>query len=523
MSVAQRLYEAGLITYMRTDSLNLSTLALNAAKKEIEGEFGNNYVKIRQYHTKSKGAQEAHEAIRPSYFNNRTVKASAQEQRLYELIWKRTVASQMADAELERTTVTIGINGNKEEKFLVNGEVIKFDGFLRVYLEDNDDENPDENMEAILPPMQVNEILNLSEATANERLTQRPFRYTEASLVRKMEELGIGRPSTYAPTISTIQQRGYVIKGNKEGENREFTTLTLKNKTIAKKVKTEIIGADKGKLLPTDSGIIVNDFLLENFPTVLNFNFTADLEKEFDKVADGEIIWTDTLRKFYDLFHPVVLAVSASKSELKVGERALGIDPKSGKPVSVKIGRFGPFVQIGSAEDEEKPRFASLAKGQSLETITLNESLQLFDLPRIVGELDGKPVTAAIGRFGPYIKFGSIFATITKEYDPYHITLAEADKLIKEKQEKEANKYIKSFPEDEKLQIVNGRFGPYISYDKANYKIPKGVVPAEISFEEVMKIIKEAPEKPAKGKGKTKTKPAAGGNKKKTKTKKVTK
>jgi DNA topoisomerase-1 len=367
--------------------------------------------------------------------------------------------------------------------------------------------------------MQVNEILNLSEATANERLTQRPFRYTEASLVRKMEELGIGRPSTYAPTISTIQQRGYVIKGNKEGENREFTTLTLKNKTIAKKVKTEIIGADKSKLLPTDSGIIVNDFLLENFPTVLNFNFTADLEKEFDKVADGEIIWTDTLRKFYDLFHPVVLAVSASKSELKVGERALGVDPKSGKPVSVKIGRFGPFVQIGSAEDEEKPRFASLAKGQSLETITLSESLQLFDLPRAVGELDGKPVSAAIGRFGPYITYGSTFVTIPKGYDPYHITLDEAAKLIKEKQEKEANKCIKSFSEDEKLQILNGRYGPYISYDKANYKIPKNIVPSEISFKEAMEIIKAAPEKPAKGKGK----PAAGGNKKKTKTKKVTK
>ncbi|GHT12427.1 DNA topoisomerase 1 [Bacteroidia bacterium] len=527
MSVAQKLYEAGLITYMRTDSLNLSTLALNAAKKEIESEFGNDYVKIRQYHAKTKGAQEAHEAIRPSYFNNRTVKATAQEQKLYELIWKRAVASQMADAELERTTVTIGISKNANEKFLVNGEVIKFDGFLRVYMEDNDDEITDENQDVILPPMQVNEKLSLSEVTANERLTQKPFRYTEASLVRKMEELGIGRPSTYAPTISTIQQRGYVVKGNKEGESKSFITLTLKNKAIGKKVKTELIGADKNKLLPTDSGIIVNDFLTEKFPTVLNYNFTADIEKEFDRVADGEQLWTETLHKFYNLFHPVVLAVAAAKSELKVGERALGTDPQSGKPVSVKIGRFGPFVQIGSAEDEEKPRFTSLSKGQSIETITLDEALRLFDLPRMVGELEGKPVTAAIGRFGPYLKFNSLFVTIPKEYNPYYITLAEAEKLIAEKKVKEANKYIKSFPEDEKLQILNGRFGPYITYDKANYKIPKGLVPAELSFDEAMKIIKEAPEKPARGKvakltsSSTKAKTESSSIKKKTATKKA--
>jgi DNA topoisomerase-1 len=500
MSVAQKLYEAGLITYMRTDSLNLSTLALGALNKEITEEFGKNYLKIRQYHTKSKGAQEAHEAIRPSYISNHTVKATAQEQKLYELIWKRTIASQMADAELERTTVTIGISNHTTEKFLVNGEVIKFDGFLRVYLEDNDDENQDENVDGILPQMQVSEILGLSEAAANERLTQKPYRYTEASLVRKMEELGIGRPSTYAPTISTIQQRGYVVKGNKEGESKQFVTLTLKNKTLTKKTKAETIGADKGKLLPTDSGIIVNDFLLENFPTVLSYNFTADIEKEFDKVADGEIIWTDTLHKFYNLFHPVVLEVSASKSELKVGERALGTDAQSGKPVSVKIGRFGPFVQIGSAEDEEKPRFASLAKGQSLETITLNEALRLFDLPRTVGELGGKTVTAAVGRFGPYIKYESLFVTIPKDYSPYHITLEEAQKLIADKKEKEANRHIKSFPEDEKIQILNGRFGPYIAYDKANYKIPKGVVPAELTYKETLAIIKAAPAKTAKGK-----------------------
>jgi len=346
--------------------------------------------------------------------------------------------------------------------------------------------------------MKVKEMLNLSEATADEKLTQRPFRYTEASLVRKLEELGIGRPSTYAPTISTIQHRGYVVKGNKDGESKQFTTLTLKNRTITKKTKTETVGADKSKLLPTDSGTIVNDFLTENFPNVLEYNFTADLEKEFDKIADGEVRWTDTLRKFYDLFHPVVEEVSASKSELKVGERLLGTDPKTGKPVSAKIGRFGPFVQIGSAEDEAKPQFSSLAKGQSIETITLEEALALFNLPRKVGELDGKPVEAAIGRFGPYLKYDGTFTTIPKGYDPHDITIEEAEKLIAEKKEKEANKLIKSFPEDAKLQILNGRYGPYISYNKANYKIPKGKAPAELSFEETMKIINAAPAKPAK-------------------------
>ena len=500
MAVAQRLYEAGLITYMRTDSLNLSSLALNATKKEIENEFGENYVKIRQYQTKTKGAQEAHEAIRPTYISNRTVKATAQEQKLYELIWKRTVASQMADAELERTTVTIGISTYANEKFHVQGEVIRFDGFLRVYLEDSDEETTDETVEVILPPMHINDRLNLSEAIANERLTQKPFRYTEASLVRKMEELGIGRPSTYAPTISTIQQRGYVIKGNKDGEERSFVTLTLKNKVITDSNKKEIIGADRNKLMPTDSGTVVNDFLTDNFPTVLDYNFTATVEKELDKVADGEMLWTDTLHKFYDLFHPIVLEVSASKTELKVGERALGTDPVSGKPVSVKIGRFGPFVQIGAADDEEKPRFASLMQEQSLETIQLDEALRLFDLPRTVGQLDGKPVVAAIGRFGPYLKFNNTFTPIPKSFNLYHITIGEAEKLIQEKQKRDESKQIKSFPEDANLLILNGRFGPYISYNKSNYKIPKGKTPAELSFEEVMKIIKEAPEKTEKGK-----------------------
>jgi DNA topoisomerase-1 len=516
MAIAQKLYEAGMITYMRTDSLNLSSLALHASQKEIQDEFGEQYIKIRQYQTKTKGAQEAHEAIRPTYMDRRTISGTMQEQRLYKLIWERTIASQMADAELERTTVTIGISDLSTEKFHLQGEVVKFDGFLRVYLEDTDDENTDDTMESILPPLQLNEILNLAEATASERQTQKPPRYTEASLVRKLEELGIGRPSTYAPTISTIQQRGYVIKENKEGEQKLFTTLLLKNKTISKTVKTETVGADKNKLMPMDSGIVVNDFLMENFPMVLEYNFTADLEKEFDKVAEGEMKWTETLHKFYNLFHPVVEEVSVSKTERKVGERILGTDPKTRKPVSVKVGRFGPFVQIGSAEDEEKPQFASLAKGQSIETITLEEALQLFSLPRTIGDLEGKPVVAAIGRFGPYLKYDNAFTPIPKGYDPYHISLEEAGKLISEKRERDANKIIKSFPDNAKLQILNGRFGAYIAYNKANYKIPKELAPAELSYGDCMKIISEAPEKTAKGKA-IKTTKKTEAKKKKTK------
>jgi DNA topoisomerase-1 len=504
MSIAQKLYEAGHITYMRTDSLNLSDLALNASQKEIKEAFGDRYVKIRRYHTKTKGAQEAHEAIRPTYMNQQTIKGTAQEQRLYKLIWERTLASQMADAELERTTVTIAISNNTVDKFQVQGEVITFDGFLRVYLEDNDDESTDNRPESALPPMHLHDRIGLTEAAATERLTQRPPRYTEASLVRKLEELGIGRPSTYAPTISTIQNRGYVEKGNKEGEALSLITLTLKEQHIARSVKTETQGADKGKLMPTDSGMVVNDFLTENFPTVLEYTFTADLEKEFDKVADGQMKWTDTLRKFYDLFHPVVLKVSAAKTERKVGERLLGDDPKTGKPVSVKVGRFGPFVQIGSADADEKPQFASLAKGQSLETISLDEALQLFTLPRTVGEWDGQPIVAAIGRFGPYLKHNNAFTPIPKTHDPYHITLNDAIDLIRAKQAHDANKVIKTFAEDAALQVLNGRFGPYLAREKSNYKIPKGVPPAELSYDDAMKIIREAPEKEKKEKRKGK-------------------
>lgn len=498
MAIAQKLYEHGLITYMRTDSLNLSTLALNAAKSEIETEFGSEYVKIRQYHTKSKGAQEAHEAIRPTYLSNRTVSGTEQEKKLYKLIWERTIASQMADAELERTTVTIGISNNQQDKFLVHGEVIKFDGFLRVYLEDNDDEGLEESTEGILPAMSLHEILTLLNAEATGKQTQRPARYTEASLVRKLEELGIGRPSTYAPTISTVQNRGYVIKGNKTGEQKEFATLTLKDNLIKRSVRKEIVGADKNKLMPTDSGIIVTDFLLGSFPHVMDYNFTAAIEKDFDKIADGELEWIESMHEFYNSFHPIVEKVSEAKAEHKVGERMLGEDPKTGKPVSVKIGRFGPFVQIGSADDTEKPQFASLLKSQSIETIALEEALALFNLPRTVGTINNAEVIAAIGRFGPYLRYNGKFISIPKEYSPNSITIEEAELVIRNKEEAEAKKFIKIYPEDEKMQVLNGRFGAYISFEKKNYTIPKEYVAADLSYEDALKIIKEAPEKKAR-------------------------
>ncbi len=508
MSVAQKLYEAGHITYMRTDSVNLSAMAIAAAKKEVETEFGANYVKGRQFQTKSKGAQEAHEAIRPTYMDKMTIKASAPEQKLYELIWKRTLASQMADAELERTTVTVGISTIAGDKFYINGEVILFDGFLRVYMESNDDESTEENQSGLIPPLKANEKLALQEADVMERLSQRPPRYSEASLVRKLEELGIGRPSTYAPTISTIQNRGYVEKGNKDGIEHTFINLQLKNGKISSKTKKEIIGADKAKLFPTDTGLVVNDFLTEYFPDVLDYGFTADVEKELDKVAEGEEKWTRTVDDFYKFFHPVVEKVAATKTEHKVGERLLGTDPKTGKPVSVKIGRYGPFVQIGLAEDEEKPQFASLMKGQSIESITLEEALKLFALPRLVGEINDKAVTAAIGRFGPFIKFESSYVTIPKGMSPFTITLDEATQLIEEKKTKEANKQIKTFTEDAKMQVLNGRFGPYIAFDGGNYKIPKSKVPADLTYAECIEIIQKAPDKkaPAKKTAKTKAK-----------------
>ena len=502
MMVAQKLYESGKITYMRTDSVNLSALAINTTKNEIETIYGKEYSKVRQFSTKSKGAQEAHEAIRPTYINEHTTSGTAQEKKLYELIWKRTIASQMADAELEKTTVTVSISNNKDMKFTATGEVLKFDGFLHVYLEGTDDENTD-NETGLLPPVKPQEMLDMKGTTATERFTQRPSRYSEAALVRKLEELGIGRPSTYAPTISTIQNREYVEKSNIEGTERQYNILVLEKGKISDKEKTEITGADKGKLIPTDTGMVVNDFLTEYFPDILDFNFTATVEKEFDQVADGEENWTKMIDKFYKVFHPVVESATNMQTDHKIGERILGTDPKTGRQISVKIGRFGPMAQIGVQDDEDKPQFAGLQKSQSIATITLEEALKLFELPRSVGEYEGKDVGIGIGRFGPYIKHDGKFISLPKAYDPYSINIEDAIPLIEDKRLKDAQKTIKVFPEDEGLQILNGRYGPYIAYKKNNYKIPKGTTPESLDFEAAMKIINDSE---AKGESKTKTK-----------------
>lgn len=497
MRIAQNLYESGKITYMRTDSVNLSDLAIGTTKAEIISMAGERYSKVRQYHTKTKGAQEAHEAIRPSYINEHQIEGSAQEKRLYELIWKRTIASQMADAELERTTATISIS-TAEEKFVANGEVLTFDGFLKVYLESTDDENEQEN-EGMLPPLKVNEMLNMKEIVAQERFSQKPARYTEASLVRKLEELGIGRPSTYAPIISTIQNRGYVEKGDRDGEIRPFNILTLSKGTIKDQIKEETVNAEKSKLFPTDIGIVVTDFLFSFFPNIMDYNFTANVEVEFDHIAEGKTEWTKTIDTFYKDFHPTVEA-SKVKTEHKVGEHILGTDPKTGRQVSVKIGRFGPVVQIGSAEEEEKPLFASLLKNQSMETITLEEALDLFKLPRSLGEFEEKEMTVAIGRFGPYIRHDGKFISLPKTEDPMSVSAETAIQLIEKKREDDKNKIIKTFAEEPELQILNGRFGPYIAYKKSNYKIPKKQDPAALSLEECMKLIEEEEksEKPKK-------------------------
>lgn len=500
MMIAQRLYESGFITYMRTDSFNLSDLALGTAKEAILESYGEKYYKFRQYHTKSKGAQEAHEAIRPTYIAKAEIDGTAQERKLYDLIRKRTIACQMADAELERTTISVDISGVKE-KFVATGEVVVFDGFLQVYHESTDDDQEKEQGNTLLPVVHLQDTLQLKEATATERFTQRPPRYTEATLVRRLEELGIGRPSTYAPTIQTIQNREYVIKGDKEGTERAYSILTLNKKGIQESTKTEMVGADRNKLMPTDIGIVVNDFLMEYFQLVMDYNFTAKVEKEFDAIAEGEENWTKVIDNFYQAFHPVVEQTAAIRTEHKVGERQLGIDPKSGKPVFVKIGRFGPVAQIGESnpdKDNEKPQFATLLKGQSIETITLEEALKLFELPRTVGEYEGKVVVAAIGRFGPFIRHDGKFVSIPKDKNPISITLEEAIELIQQKREKDENRFIKKFEEDPELEILNGRYGPYIAYKGKNYRIPKtGYTPAEMTLDDCMKLIKEADQKPA--------------------------
>ena len=436
MMVAQHLYENGRITYMRTDSVNLSKLCLGASKNEIVNLYGDNYSKTRQYHTNSKGAQEAHEAIRPTYMDQMEIEGTAQEKRLYELIWKRTIASQMADAEIEKTTANIRVN-DTDEMFVAQGEVVKFDGFIKVYRESLDDEEQQDEFGHILPPMKKGMQLTRREILATERFSQGPQRYTEASLVHKMEELGIGRPSTYAPTISTIQQREYVQKGDKKGEERPYSLYQLKGKQISEKSRKEIVGSEKGKLLPTDIGIVVNDFLMDNFTDIMDYNFTAKVEQDFDKIAEGDEKWTDMMHSFYKEFEPTVERTINSRDRHKAGERVLGKDPKSGKPVFVKIGRFGPVVQIGTAEDNEKPTFAQMPKDKSIETITLEEALELFKLPREIGDYLGKPVTIGAGRFGPYVLHDRKYTSLPKGVDPLSITLDEAIELIQEKQQEE--------------------------------------------------------------------------------------
>lgn len=498
MSIAQRLYESGLITYMRTDSVNLSELALSTTCKEIKDEFGDQYYKRRTFHTTSKGAQEAHEAIRPTYASNREISGTPQEKRLYDLIWKRTIATQMADAILEKTTVEISMSERKE-KFIATGEVVKFEGFLHVYKESNDEESSDDKAdESRLPALETGETLLLKESDATQRFTQQPPRYTEAMLVRKLEELGIGRPSTYAPTISTIQNRDYVEKGEKTGEKHRICTLSLSGGIIKESFKTESYGSEKNKLIPTDVGMVVNDFLQEYFPDIMDYNFTANVEEKFDHIAAGESKWNDEIAQFYDLFHPEVEKVSNLRLEHKVGERVLGVDPKTGKEVSVKIGRFGPLVQLGTADSTEKPAFASLRKDQSVNDITLEEALKLFELPRMLGIYEGDDVSAAIGRFGPYVKYGNKYVSIPKGKEAQTISLEEAIDLIKAKEEAAHNKIVKKFDEEPDLEILNGPYGVYISYKKKNYKIPKDKDATALTLDECKTIIEDAANAPKK-------------------------
>jgi len=497
MMVAQHLYENGRITYMRTDSVNLSDLCINATKEETTRLYGAEYSKVRHYHTSSKGAQEAHEAIRPTDMSQKTVEGTIQERRLYELIWKRTIACQMADAEIEKTTVDILIDSPTEmiggvSNFIATGEVIKFDGFLKIYHEsDEEEENNQDNFTSILPPLTEGQELTRREIIATERFTQGPQRYSEASLVHKLEELGIGRPSTYAPTISTIQQREYVVKGDKKGEERHYAVISLKGKLISQKSRVEMTGSDKGKLIPTDIGIVVNDFLLDNFPGIMDYNFTAKVEQDFDQIAEGKEQWGTMLHDFYNQFSPVVDKTLNARSEHKAGERLLGIDPKTKRPVYAKIGRFGPVVQIGSAEDKDKPLFAHLPKELSMETVTLEEALALFKLPRMLGEYEGEPVTVGAGRYGPYVLHNKQYTSLGKDMNPLTITIADAVRLIEDKRKTETQKHLKTFPEDEKLEVKNGRYGPYICYDGKNYRMPKSMHERarQLTYEECMNIV----------------------------------
>ena len=510
MRIAQNLYESGLITYMRTDSMNLSTLCLDTAEPVIAERMGANYHKRRNYHTKSKGAQEAHEAIRPTDMSREDISGTPQERKLYNLIWKRTLASQMADAQLEKTTAVISVSGS-EYQFAATGEVVKFDGFLRLYRESVEENEGDSEESGLLPPMSEGQVLQRQIITAQERFTQAPARYSEASLVHKLEELGIGRPSTYAPTISTIQKREYVAKGESEGKARSFVMATLEGNDISTETRTENFGSNRGKLVPTDTGIVVNDFLLSHFPEFMDYNFTAKVEHDFDRVAEGEEEWTNIIRSFCETFNPQVDRVMAERSETRVGERHLGTEPESGRPVSVKIGRFGPMVQIGGGEgDEETPKFASLKTGQSITTITLEEALELFKLPRTVGEFEGTTVTIGAGRFGPYVLHAKKYTSIPKGEDPMSVTLERAIELIEEKRAKDASNHLRSFEEEPELEVLNGRYGPYIKYKGNNYRIPKDRhgEAASLTLEECMKLIEAEGEKAPKKVAKTSTKTA---------------
>ena len=496
MMVAQRLYENGRITYMRTDSVNLSNLCIDACKTEINSLYGKEYSKTRHYQTHSKGAQEAHEAIRPTYMDQVQIEGTTQEKRLYDLIWKRTIACQMADADIEKTTITIKMNTTKEE-FIAQGEVITFDGFIKVYKESVDDEESNEEFGSILPQTKKGDQLTRREIQATEKFSQGPQRYTEATLVHKMEELGIGRPSTYAPTISTIQQREYVQKGDKKGEEREYTILILKGKQVSEKTRKELANSEKGKLLPTDIGTVVNDFLMQFFPGIMDYNFTAKVEQDFDKIAEGGEKWNNMIKVFYKKFEPIVEKTLNNRAEHKAGERELGVDPKTGKPVFVKIGRFGPMVQIGTAEDEEKPRFAQMPKEQSIESITLEEALELFKLPRNLGSYKGSDIIIGTGRFGPYILHNKAYISLPKEEDPMTISLETAVALIHQRQVQEEQRHLKSFEEEPKLEVLNGRYGPYLAYEGKNYRLPKSLheKATELTLEQCMDIIKNTPVK----------------------------
>ena len=505
MSVAQRLYESGFITYMRTDSTTLSEEALKAAKQKIIASYGEKYVKIRHYKTKVKGAQEAHEAIRPTYFTQEEIEGSSQEQKLYSMIWKRTLASQMADAEIERTSVNISVSKAKEF-FVATGEVLRFDGFLSVYMESTDDENLSEEEKGLLPPLTVQQKLQPENIQALERFSQKAARYTEASLVRKLEELGIGRPSTYAPTITTIQAREYVIKEDREGVERSFLTLTLHDETISEETKIEITGAEKSKLFPTDIGLVVNDFLVKYFESIVDFNFTASVEKQFDEIAEGQLVWNEMIDTFYRPFH-LKIEDALTNSERARGERALGIDKVTGKPVSAKIGRFGPFVQLGEVIEgsEEKPQFASLQKGQSIETISMEEAMKLFELPRDLGEFEDKKVIVGIGRFGPYVRHDGNFVSLKKGIDdPLIVTLDRAIELIEEKRENTIKSVLKTFAEEPEIRILEGRWGPYISFKKGNYKIQKGTDVQTLTIADCKTIIETEGAKPKTKKRRTK-------------------